>query len=83
MEMPEPKEGQKEYALFQKLYGKSWNYYENLEFDPQEKITEFNYEKFIPSEILKDMNTGSNEFKNTIELLNLNMRTDYEKHCDA
>ena len=82
-EDPTPKEGQKEYALFKSIFGKSWNYYENLEFDTEEKITEFNYEKFIPSELLKGMDKNSADFKNTIKKLNLSMRTSFERHCDA
>ena len=82
-EAPIPKEGQKEYTLFKTIFGKSWNFYENLEFDTEEKITEFNYEKFIPSELLKDMDTKSADFKTMIKKMNLNMKTSYEKHCEA
>ena len=43
-ELPEPKRGQKEWDLFTKLYGKNWDHYEGINFDDEEKITEFNYE---------------------------------------
>ena len=74
-EDPVPKEGQKEYALFKTMYGKSWNHYDGLEFDTEEKITEFNYEKFIPAELLKGMDKNSKEFKNLIKKMNFNTRT--------
>jgi hypothetical protein len=48
MELPEPKRGQKEYELFKEIYGSYWEKFDHLLFDPEEKITEFNYEKFIP-----------------------------------
>ena len=47
-------------------------------FDPEEKITEFNYEKFINKHILKSMDTSSQEFKNYIKMLNLTSMTQYE-----
>jgi hypothetical protein len=46
-ELPEPKKGQKEWELFTEMFEKEWNTYEGVKFDPEEKITEFNYEKFI------------------------------------
>mmetsp|Transcript_32231 Transcript_32231/g.49312 ORF Transcript_32231/g.49312 Transcript_32231/m.49312 type:complete len:130 (+) Transcript_32231:762-1151(+) len=62
-ELPEPKKGQVAWNLFEVMHGKSWDHYDNLKFDPEEKITEFNYEKFIPQAILKTMDTESEEFK--------------------
>lgn len=58
-EVPEPKRGQKEWALFTEIYEKEWDHYDNLVFDPEEKITEFNYEKFIPKQVLETMDTQS------------------------
>ena len=71
-ELPEPKKGQKEYALFRKLYGKNWDHYEGVNFDPEEKITEFNYENFIPKYLLENVDTDSNDFKQFIKIANLN-----------
>lgn len=45
------------------MYGKDWDTYAHLNFDPEEKITEFNYERFIPKHVLKNMDTSSDEFK--------------------
>lgn len=47
-ELPEPKYGQREWDLFRKIFGVNWNHYDDLEFDTEEKITEFNYENHIP-----------------------------------
>lgn len=81
-ELPEPKKGQKEWNLFTEMYGKEWNTYAGVKFDPEEKITEFNYEKFIHKQILKNMDTNSDEFKNYIKMLNLTTKTQYERHLD-
>jgi len=59
VELPEPKIGQKEYALFKTLYGKDWNHYAHINFDPEEKITEFNYENFISKHLLEGIDTSS------------------------
>lgn len=63
VELPEPKVGQKEYDLFIKLTGKEWTKFDDLDFDPEEKINEFNYEKFIPKHTLKNLDTNSDDFK--------------------
>lgn len=81
-ENPEPKYGQKEYDLFKKIYGKDWNHYQNVMFDPEEKITEFNYEKFINKHLLKNVDTSSQDFKDTIKQLNMESRTEMEQHED-
>jgi len=36
-ELPEPKKGQKEWNLFTEMYGKEWNTYAGVKFDPEEK----------------------------------------------
>jgi len=81
-ELPEPKKGQKEWDLFSDIFGKEWNTFTGVRFDPEEKITEFNYEKFIHKQILKNMDTTSDEFKNYIKMLNVTTRTQYEQHLD-
>jgi uncharacterized protein YdiU (UPF0061 family) len=81
-ELPEPKKGQKEWNLFREMYGKEWNAYAGVKFDPEEKITEFNYEKFISKQLLKNMDTTSDEFKRYIKMLNLTTRTELERHKD-
>lgn len=58
-ELPEPKKGQKEWEIFADLYGKQWDEYKDLMFDTEDKITEFNYENFIPAPLLKTMDPTS------------------------
>jgi hypothetical protein len=64
------------------LYGKSWDHYEGVTFDSEEKITEFNYEQFIDKHLLEGVDTQSQEFKDTIKILNLQSRTAIEQHDD-
>jgi len=51
-ELPEPRKGQLEYKLFEEIFGMNWDEDVQLNIDPEVKITEFNYEEFIPAEIL-------------------------------
>ena len=81
-ELPSPKRGQKEWGLFKQIYGAEWNEYEALSFDPEEKITEFNYEKFISANVLKTMDTKSDDFKRYVKLLNFTTKTKYEQHLE-
>jgi len=71
VELPEPKYGQKEYDLFTTMYGKDWNHYKDVNFDPEEKITEFNYERFINKHLLKNLDTSSEDFKTLIKSMNI------------
>lgn len=80
MELPEPKKGQKEWDLFYDLFDAEWDQFDGLLFDPEEKITEFNYEKFIPAPLLKTMDTQSDDFKNLIKKMNFSQKTQYERH---
>lgn len=77
-ELPEPKRGQKEWELFFELFGNEWDAYDQVKFDPEEKITEFNYEKFIDKHILKNMDTNSEEFKLQIKKWNFSQKTKIE-----
>ena len=79
-ELPEPKKGQKEWDLFENIFGASWDKFDGIMFDQEEKITEFNYEKFIPKHILSSLDTQSEDFKNAIKVMNLNSKTEYEQH---
>jgi hypothetical protein len=79
-ELPEPKKGQKEWDLFAEMYGTEWDQFDNLMFDQEEKITEFNYENFIPAQILKGMDTQSQDFKDLVKQLNFSNKTAYEQH---
>ena len=51
-ELPEPRKGQLEYQIFEEIFGMNWDEDVQLNIDPEVKITEFNYEEFIPAEIL-------------------------------
>jgi len=81
-EQVEPKEGQKEWGLFKELYGNSWDKFAGLNFDPEEKITEFNYEQHIPKHLLAEMDTLSTDFKNMVKMMNLSSKTAFEQHKD-
>jgi hypothetical protein len=81
-ELPEPKQGQKEWTLFNELYGNSWDKFDGLNFDTEEKITEFNYEKYIPKHLLAEMDTQSQDFRDMVKIINLSTRTAYETHTD-
>jgi len=43
-------------------------------------VTEFNYEKFFPSAMLKNVDTESEEFKLIIKVKNWNEKTAFEQH---
>lgn len=58
-ELPEPKRGQDEWSLFESLYGLPWDAFDHLDHDPEDKITEFNYEKFISADVLATLDTES------------------------
>jgi hypothetical protein len=62
------------------LYGEEWDAFDKVMFDEEEKITEFNYEQFIPAPILKEMDTESEDFKRMIKLANLKSKTKFEQH---
>jgi hypothetical protein len=51
-ELPEPRKGQLEYQLFEEIFGMNWDEDVQMNIDTEVKITEFNYEEFIPAEIL-------------------------------
>ena len=68
--------------MFYDVYGAEYDQFNKLLFDPEEKITEFNYENFLSPETLKGMDTQSDEFKHYVRTLNFNSKTKYELHCD-
>jgi hypothetical protein len=78
--LPEPRFGQKEWTLFEKLYGKPWNSFEEKTFDEEEKITEYNYEQYLPKHLLKGIDTESEDFKRTIKYANYTSKTEMEQH---
>lgn len=81
-EDPTPKKGQPQYDLFEKIYGRPYDKYDNLKRDEEKKITEFDFEEFIHPELLKDVDTTTDEFKQTVRRMNFDARTQYEQHCE-
>lgn len=79
-ELPEPKKGQAEWDLFEEMFGQPWNADKDVTIDNEEKITEFNYEKFLPQEVIDRYDTDSEEFKEMIRALNFTSKTEFEQH---
>ena len=79
-ELPEPKKGQKEWDIFYAMFGTEWDQHDAMIFDKEEKITEFNFENFIPKHLLSTMDTQSADFKNLVKSMNLYNKTKYEQH---
>lgn len=59
---PAPTETEK-LALFEEIYGNNWFEFHGIEIDPEEKITEFNYENFLNMDMLDKEFVESPEFK--------------------
>lgn len=49
-----------------------------MEHDKEDKITEFNYEKYIHADALANIDTHSEEFKLVIRGMNFSSHTFYE-----
>lgn len=79
-ELPEPKFGQKEWDLFTKMYGTLYDDYSDAFFDEENKITEFNFENYLPERIANEDETISTSFKNEVKYMNLMTSTKYEQH---
>lgn len=79
-ELPEPKKGQKEWDFFEEIYGKPWDYHSDVMFDTETKITEFDYEKYIPKQALERLDTNSEEFIRDVRKANLASKTEIEQH---
>lgn len=62
-ELPTPRMGQDEMDLFEELTGKEWHIYDDLDHDPETKITEFDYEKYLNPKLLEGVDTKSEAFK--------------------
>jgi hypothetical protein len=77
-QLPEPRKGQFEMKLFEELTGFNWYDDARIREDREEKITEFNYEKFIHPELLKGADTKSPEFLEKIKIMNFFSKTKYE-----
>lgn len=77
-ERPTPRAGQNYMDLFEELTGMNYNDDASLVQDNEQKITEFDYEKYLNPELLKNMDTQSAEFKEMVRALNFVSKTRYE-----
>lgn len=78
---PAPQKGQWQYDLFTEIAGgKNWEYYDDLEMDPEHKITIHEYEKHLSPGLLEAVDTESAEFKRGIKKETLLRKTNYERH---
>ena len=77
-ENPTPKRGQSEFKLFTELTGRDWHEDHTMREDREFKITEFDYENYFSPELLKNVDTNSESFKELVKLLNLGTETQYE-----
>lgn len=78
-ELPTPKRGQSEYNLFTELTGRDWNEDAHMREDREFKITEFDYENYLDPELLKNVDTKTESFKDFIRMLNFTTKTRYEQ----
>lgn len=78
-ELPEPKRGQPEMELFEELTGMNWYEDARTRQDNEEKITEFNFEKFLSADLLATVDTDGPEFKTFVKLANLTSATKHER----
>ena len=81
-EKPVPRRGQPEYELFKEITGRDWHEDAGAAFDEETKITEFDYENYISPELLKGVDTSSEEFKNFIRMANFSSKTKKEQLQD-
>ena len=70
MENPTPRRGQAEYDLFKELTGDDWFADARFQFDTENKITEFEYEKFLNPALLANVDTSTPRFKEFVRILN-------------
>ena len=80
---PAPKRGMWQWDLFTELAGgRDWDHYRDLQYDDEEKITIYNYEKHLPASYLERVDTESEEFKKEIKMMTLTSKTAYEGHTE-
>ena len=78
-ENPTPKRGQPEFDLFTELSGRDWNDDHSVREDNEFKITEFDYENYLSPELLKEIDTNEESFKDFVKMLNFTTETKHEK----
>ena len=78
-QQPEPRSGQAEYNLFNNLTGTNWYADSRTITDPENKLTEFDYENYIDPLLLNKNINDSGEFKRLLRVLNVFTKTEHEK----
>ena len=81
-QLPEPRRGQAEFDLFTNLTGANWYSDSTTITDPENKITEFEYENYIDPQLFPKGSSGQPEFKRLIRVLNLFSQTEHERLQD-
>ena len=72
---PEPKRGQKEFDFFTNFTGKEYTADWSVILDKENKITEFEFEKFLNLTLLKRVNAQKNEFLHFVRKQNFSSST--------
>lgn len=79
-QMPEPRRGQSEFNLFEKLSGgRTWYDDAQTLVDEEYKITEFDYENYIDTSLISRQAAETSEFKRLVRVLNLFSKTQHEQ----
>ena len=81
-QQPEPRYGQAEYNLFSSLTGSNWYADSRTITDPENKLTEFDFENYIDPQLLNKNINDSAEFKRLLRVLNIFSKTEHEKLQD-
>lgn len=76
---PVPVRNQKEFELFTNLVGKEFTSDHGIKFDPQTKITEFEFEKYLNPQLLQRVNSQNPSFVDFVRKQNFYTNTDYEQ----
>lgn len=76
---PDPKRGQTEFELFTNLTGREYTEDVGVHIDKENKITEFEYEKFLNPVLLQRVNTQNDTFKNFVRETNFVTKTKHER----
>ena len=77
-EKPVLRNGQAELALFKELTGEDYFSDSSVRTDLEQKITEFDYEKYLNADLLEGVDTQSDDFKMLVRRLNYSTKTRLE-----
>lgn len=80
-EKPRPAKTEKDKLdLFEELTGQSYYSFDDLKFDPETKITQFDYENYLNNDLLDKVDVEDPDFKHLVKLLNFHSKTRLEAH---